>query len=220
MFWCLLLNIFAALVLWQNRGGRNRELMPWVIALMMGYQVFFLGLITFVVDSPWTRLANPPRDGQGLMPLLQHPTMLVHPPTLYLGYVAFSVPFAFAMAALITGRLGDEWIRATRRWTLLAWFFLGCGLLLGGNWAYNELGWGGYWAWDPVENVALLPWLTGTAFLHSAMIQQRRGMFKVWNVGLVIACFALAVFGTFVVRSGVLSSVHSFAQSTIGPFIF
>src|SRR2546421_723706 len=131
MFWCLLLNVFAALVLWQNRGGRNRELMPWVIAIMMGYQVFFLGLINFVVESPWTRLATPPRDGQGLMPLLQNPTMMVHPPALYTGYVAFSVPFAFAMAALITGRVGDEWIRTTRRWTLVAWLFLAGGLLLG-----------------------------------------------------------------------------------------
>src|ERR671936_1840861 len=220
MFWCLLLNIFAALVLWQNRGGRNRELMPWVIALMMGYQVFFLGLINFVVDSPWTRLANPPRDGQGLMPLLQHPTMLVHPPALYLGYVAFSVPFAFAMAALITGRVGDEWIRTTRRWTLVAWLFLGCGLLLGANWAYNELGWGGYWAWDPVENVALMPWLTGTAFLHSAMIQQRRGLLKIWNMALIVATFCLTLFGTFMNRSGILSSVHAFETPGLGlPFV-
>src|ERR671938_96682 len=220
MFWCLLLNLFAMLVLWQNRGGRNRELMPWVIALMMGYQVFFLGLINFVVDSPWTRLANPPRDGQGLMPLLQHPTMLVHPPALYTGYVAFSVPFAFAMAALITGRVGDEWIRTTRRWTLVAWLFLGGGLLLGGNWAYNELGWGGYWAWDPVENVALMPWLTGTAFLHSILIQQRRGMLKVWNMVLIIATFCLTLFGTFMNRSGIESSVHAFETRGLGlPFL-
>jgi cytochrome c-type biogenesis protein CcmF len=220
MFWCLLLNVFAALVLWQNRGDRNRELMPWVIALMMGYQVFFLGLINFVVDSPWTRLANPPRDGQGLMPLLQHPTMLIHPPALYTGYVAFSVPFAFAMAALITGRVGDEWIRTTRRWTLVAWLFLGCGLLLGANWAYNELGWGGYWAWDPVENVALMPWLTGTAFLHSILIQQRRGMLKVWNMVLIIVTFCLTLFGTFMNRSGIESSVHAFETRGLGiPFV-
>src|SRR5579875_3208108 len=171
MLWCLLLNLFAVAALWQNRAGRNHELMPWVMAVMMGYQVFFLGLIDFVVESPWIRYVNPPHDGQGLMPLLQNPTMLVHPPTLYLGYVGYSVPFAFALAALLTGRVGDEWIATTRRWTLLAWFFNGCGLLLGANWAYNEPGWGGYWAWDPVENVALLPWLTGTAFLHSILIQ-------------------------------------------------
>src|ERR671932_124933 len=160
MFWCLLLNIFAALVLWQNRGGRNRELMPWVMALMMGYQVFFLGLINFVVESPWTRLANPPSDGQGLMPLL------------------------------------------------------------GGNWAYNELGWGGYWAWDPVENVALMPWLTGTAFLHSILIQQRRGMLKVWNMALIIVTFCLTLFGTFMNRSGIESSVHAFETRGLGvPFV-
>jgi cytochrome c-type biogenesis protein CcmF len=223
MFWCLLLNLFAVLVLWQHRGragGGARALMPWVVAVLMGYQVFFLGLINFVVESPWARLPVPPADGQGLMPLLQHPAMLVHPPALYLGYVGFSVPFAFAMAALITGRVGDEWIQATRRWVLLAWFFNGCGLLLGANWAYDELGWGGYWAWDPVENVALLPWLTGTAFLHSILIQQRRGMLKVWNMALIIATFCLTLFGTFMNRSGIESSVHAFEERGLGvPFI-
>jgi cytochrome c-type biogenesis protein CcmF len=223
MFWCLLLNLFAVLALWQNRGrlgDGTRALMPWVVAVLMGYQVFFLGLINFVVESPWVRLPVPPADGQGLMPLLQNPTMLIHPPTLYLGYVAYSVPFAFAMAALITGRVGDEWIQATRRWVLLAWFFNGCGLLLGANWAYNELGWGGYWAWDPVENVALLPWLTGTAFLHSAMIQQRRGMLKIWNMALISATFCLTLFGTFMNRSGIESSVHAFETRGLGvPFI-
>ena len=220
MLWCLLLNLFAGLVLWQNRRGRNRELMPWVMAVLMAYQVFFLGLINFVVDSPWARYMVPPGDGQGLMPLLQNPTMMIHPPSLYLGYVAFGVPFAFAMAALITGRVGDEWIRATRRWTLVAWFFLGCGLLLGGNWAYNELGWGGYWAWDPVENVALMPWLTGTAFLHSILIQQRRGMLKIWNMALIIITFCLTLFGTFMNRSGIESSVHAFETRGLGlPFV-
>ena len=223
MFWCLLLNLFAALALWQNRGrlgGGTQALMPWVIAVLMGFQVFFLGLINFVVESPWVRLPVPPADGQGLMPLLQNPTMLIHPPMLYLGYVAYSVPFAFAMAALITGRVGDEWIQTTRRWVLLAWFFNGCGLLLGANWAYNELGWGGYWAWDPVENVALLPWLTGTAFLHSILIQQRRGMLKIWNMALIIATFCLTLFGTFMNRSGIESSVHAFETRGLGvPFI-
>ena len=224
MLWCLLLNLFAVLVLWPNRRGPgwggHRALIPWAIAVLMGYQVFFLGLINFVVDSPWRRLSVLLPDGKGLMPILQDPTMMVHPPALYLGYVGFSVPFAFAMAALITGRVGDEWIRATRRWTLLAWFFLGGGLLLGGNWAYNELGWGGYWAWDPVENVALLPWLTGTAFLHSAMIQQRRGMLKIWNMALIVATFCLTLFGTFMNRSGILSSVHAFETPGLGlPFV-
>jgi cytochrome c-type biogenesis protein CcmF len=220
MFWCLLLNAFAIAALWQNRGGRNSELMPWVMAALMGYQTFFLLLINSVVESPWLRYDPAPSDGQGLMPLLQHPTMLFHPPSLYLGYVAFCVPFAFAIAALITGRVDDEWTRTTRRWTLLAWFFLGCGLLLGGNWAYNELGWGGYWAWDPVENVALMPFLTGTAFLHSIMIQQQRGMLKVWNMVLIITTFALTLFGTFMNRSGVASSVHSFEGSGLGvPFV-
>jgi len=220
MLWCLMLNLFAGVVLWQNRGGRNRALVPWVIAIMMAYQVFFLGLINFVVESPWARYSAAPRDGVGLMPLLQNPTMMVHPPALYTGYVSLSVPFAFAMAALITGRVGDEWIRATRRWTLFSWFFLGCGLLLGGNWAYNELGWGGYWAWDPVENVALLPWLTATAFLHSILIQQRRGMLKIWNMSLVIVSFALTLFGTFMNRSGIESSVHAFeTKGLASPFI-
>src|SRR5919202_196419 len=223
MFWCLLLNLFAVLVLWQHRGradGGVRALMPWFVAGLMGYQVFFLGLINFVVESPWVRLPVPPADGQGLMPLLQNPTMLIHPPTLYLGYVGYSVPFAFAIAALITGRVGDEWIQATRRWVLLAWFFNGCGLLLGANWAYNELGWGSSWAWDPVENVALLPWLTGTAFLHSILIQQRRGMLKVWNMALIIVTFCLTLFGTFMNRSGILSSVHAFETPGLGlPFV-
>jgi len=201
MLWCLMLSIFAGVVVWRNRDfrhGRYRELMPWVIAVLMTYQVFFLGLINFVVESPWTRLPldQTPPDGVGLMPLLQNPLMTIHPPALYTGYVALGVPFAFAMAALITGRVNDEWIAATRRWTLFAWIFLGCGLLLGGNWAYNELGWGGFWGWDPVENVALLPWLTATAFLHSILI------------------------GTFMNRSGIESSVHAFAVSNIGlPFV-
>ncbi len=215
MLWCLMLSIFGGLVVWQNRGERNRALMPWVIAVLMAYQVFFLGLINFVVESPWTRypLDRTPPDGKGLMPLLQNPLMTIHPPALYTGYVALGVPFAFAMAALITGRVGDEWITATRRWTLFAWIFLGCGLLLGGNWAYNELGWGGFWGWDPVENVALLPWLTATALLHSILIQQRRGMLKIWNMTLVIATFGLTLFGTFMNRTGIESSVHAFVSS-------
>ena len=160
------------------------------------------------------------RDGQGLNPLLRHPGMIIHPPMLYLGFVAFVIPYAFAIAALVTGRNDDRWIRITRRWTLVAWLFLSLGLLLGGRWAYDVLGWGGYWGWDPVEIAAFMPWLTGTAFLHSVMIQEKRGMLKHWNMVLIILTYCLVIFGTFLTRSGVLSSVHAFAQSAIGPLFF
>lgn len=213
LLWGWLLVVFASLVLLQNRR-RNRELIPYVLVVMMGVSLFFLGLLVFV-DRPFQELAFLPADGMGLNPLLQNPGMILHPPTTYLGYVGFTVPFAFAIAALLTGRLGDIWIKSTRRWTLFAWFFLGIGNLLGAQWAYVELGWGGYWAWDPVENASLLPWLTATAYLHSVMIQERRGMLKVWNMVLIIITFALTLFGTFLVRSGILSSVHSFAVSPL-----
>ena len=243
MFWCLLLNLFAALALWQNRGrlgGGTQALMPWVIAVLMGFQVFFLGLINFVVESPWVRLPVPPADGQGLMPLLQNPTMLIHPPMLYLGYVAYSVPFAFAMAALITGRVGDEWIQATRRWVLLAWFFNGCGLLLGANWAYNELGWGGYWAWDICGTfdffskltepfVDFIRYMPAPAFgpLMVAIFGIDDGpklaiifIGTFFNMVLIIATFCLTLFGTFMNRSGIESSVHAFETRGLGvPFI-
>ena len=160
------------------------------------------------------------RDGQGLNPLLRHPGMIIHPPMLYLGFVSFVIPFAFAIAALVTGRTDDRWIRLTRRWTLIAWLFLSLGLILGGRWAYDVLGWGGYWGWDPVEIAAFMPWLTGTAFLHSVMIQEKRGMLKHWNMVLIILTYCLVIFGTFLTRSGVLSSVHAFAQSAIGPLFF
>ena len=160
------------------------------------------------------------RDGHGLNPLLRHPGMIIHPPMLYLGFVSFVIPFAFAIAALVTGRTDDRWIRLTRRWTLVAWLFLSLGLLLGGRWAYDVLGWGGYWGWDPVEIAAFMPWLTGTAFLHSVMIQEKRGMLKHWNMVLIILTYCLVIFGTFLTRSGVLSSVHAFAQSAIGPLFF
>ena len=160
-----------------------------------------------------------PADGIGLNPLLQHPSMMIHPPMLYSGYVAFTIPFAFAIGALITRRLDASWIRATRRFALIAWAFLGFGLLLGARWSYTELGWGGYWAWDPVENAALMPWLIGTAFLHSVMVQEKRGMLKVWNACLIVATFSLALLGTFLVRSGVLQSIHAFGDSTVGPYI-
>jgi cytochrome c-type biogenesis protein CcmF len=217
LLWAWLLAGFGALAVW--RQGAYRELMPYVVATVMGISLFFT-LLLALVSSPFVRLPFPPPDGQGLNPLLQNPGMFFHPPTLYLGYVGFSIPFAFAVAAMATGRLDDEWIHATRVWTLVSWLFLSVGILLGMQWAYVELGWGGYWAWDPVENAGLMPWLTGTAFLHSVMIQEKRGMLKVWNLVLIILTFALSIFGTFLTRSGVLSSVHSFALSSLGPLFF
>ncbi len=169
--------------------------------------------------NPFATLSPVPADGVGLTPLLQHPSMMIHPPMLYSGYVAFTIPFAFAVGALITRRLDAAWIRSTRRFALIAWTFLGLGLLLGARWSYTELGWGGYWAWDPVENAALMPWLMATAFLHSIMVQEKRGMLKVWNVSLIVATFSLALLGTFLVRSGVLQSIHAFGDSTVGPYI-
>jgi cytochrome c-type biogenesis protein CcmF len=225
LFWTWLLSIYSALVVWLNRK-KNRQLMPYVISVLMGTGTFF-SLLVFFVANPFQELslmtsagaqAFTAPDGNGLNPLLQYHSMVIHPPMLYLGYVGMVVPFAFAMAALITRQLGDNWIRTTRRWTMVPWMLLGCGILLGGNWAYVVLGWGGYWGWDPVENASLLPWLSATAFLHSVMIQEKRGMLKVWNVVLVILTFFLSIFGTFLTRSGIVSSVHAFAQSNIGPF--
>ena len=220
LFWSWLMLLFAGIAVVTNRN-KNRELMPFVVATLAAVALFFtclnyfmtnpfgqLGVITAAGTETWA-----PADGRGLNPLLQHPLMAIHPPILYIGYVGFVVPFAFCIAALASGRLGSEWIASTRRWTLVAWFFLGTGLILGGRWAYVELGWGGYWAWDPVENAALLPWLTGTAYLHSVIIQQRKGMLKIWNVSLVITTYLLCVFGTFLTRSGIVSSVHAFAES-------
>jgi len=216
LFWALILTSMTSLVLLQNRD-RNQALMPYVTATLMGTAVFFLALVVFVTD-PFERLPIPAREGADLNPLLQNYWMMIHPPALYLGYVGCSVPFAFAIAALVTGRLGDVWIRTTRRWTLFSWFLLTIGNLLGARWAYEELGWGGYWAWDPVENAALMPWLSCTAFLHSVMIQERKNMLKMWNMVLVLLTFILTIFGTFLTRSGVVSSVHSFTQSGLGPF--
>ena len=199
-----------------NRN-RNRELMPVVIAVLMGIGIFFLSLLSFVT-SPFETLAVAPAEGRGLNPLLQNFYMQIHPPLLYLGYVGLSVPFAFAMAALVTRKLDTAWITSVRRWTIVSWLFLGIGILLGAKWAYETLGWGGYWAWDPVENAAFMPWLVATAFLHSVMVQERRGMLKVWNMVLVILTFCLCLFGTFLTRSGIISSVHAFGESTLGPF--
>src|SRR5574341_1028177 len=192
LFWAVVLAGLSALAVW--RLGRLRELIPYAAATLMGTSTFFTMLLTFV-SSPFARLPIARADGAGLNPLLQNPGMFFHPPTQYLGYVGTAVPFAFAIAALAARRLDDEWIRATRRWTLGAWFFLSWGLIFGMMWAYVELGWGGFWAWDPVENAALMPWLTATAFLHSVVIQEKRDLLKVWNVVLIILTFALAVFG-------------------------
>src|SRR3712207_2842016 len=184
----------------------------------MGLGAFFAGLMLFAPDArPFTQLSPAPTEGAGLNPLLRHWAMMIHPPMLYSGYVFFAVPFAFAIGALITRRLDASWIRTTRRFALIAWTFLGLGLLLGSYWSYEELGWGGYWAWDPVENAAMMTWLIGTAFLHSVMVQEKRGMLRTWNVSLIVATFSLALLGTFLVRSGILQSIHAFGDSTVGP---
>ncbi len=237
VFWSWLMSAFASAVT-LRKWERDREFLPWVVVVSLVTLAFFLGLSIFI-ENPFTRLwmfptgqiaekMFPPSgatlfyppDGQGLNPLLRHPGMIIHPPMLYLGFVAFVIPYAFAIAALVTGRSDDRWIRLTRRWTLWAWVFLSLGLVLGGRWAYDVLGWGGYWGWDPVEIAAFMPWLTGTAFLHSVMIQEKRGMLKRWNLVLIILTYDLVIFGTFLTRSGVLSSVHAFAQSAIGPLFF
>jgi cytochrome c-type biogenesis protein CcmF len=217
LLWVLVLSLFSSLVVLQNRH-QNRALMPYVVATLSGISLFFLWLLLFS-SNPFDRLGFTPADGRGLNPQLQTPLMAIHPPCLYLGYVGVAIPYAFAMAALMSGRVGDVWIRTTRRWTIFAWLFLGVGLLLGGYWAYIELGWGGYWAWDPVENAALMPWLTATAFLHSVMIQEKKRMLKIWNMSLIILTFCLSIFGTFLTRSGVISSVHAFAKSGVGPVL-
>ena len=237
LFWSWLMSAFAAAVMLRD-WRRDRDFQPWVILVCLATLAFFLAMVLFfenpfvrlwqgITGTVWTALWQPggalpyiPRDGNGLNPLLRHPGMIIHPPMLYLGFVSFVIPFAFAIAALVTGRSDDRWIRVTRRWTLVAWLFLSLGLLLGSRWAYDVLGWGGYWGWDPVEIAAFMPWLTGTAFLHSVMIQEKRGLFKHWNLLLIILTYDLVIFGTFLTRSGVLSSVHAFAQSAIGPSFF
>jgi cytochrome c-type biogenesis protein CcmF len=216
LYWTMMLTLFSSLAVALHRRA-PAPLMPYVTAVLMCIASFLLIVLNFVT-SPFARLSIVPLDGLGLNPLLQDPGMLVHPPMLLMGYMSFSVPFAFAFAALVTGRLDSAWLRAIRRWTLAAWTIQTTGLLLGAWWAYHVLGWGGYWGWDPVENAALLPWLTATAFLHSTMVQERRGTLKVWNLALILATFALAIFGTFEVRSGIINSVHSFAYSSIGGF--
>ncbi|MBI4445308.1 MAG: cytochrome c biogenesis protein CcsA [Acidobacteria bacterium] len=215
LLWTLFLGFFGIIVIRQNQS-RRPDVLPYVTATIQGVQLFFLTLMLYSAN-PFARVAEVPADGQGLNPLLQNFFMILHPPFLYLGYVGFTIPFAFALAALLLRKTDPEWIRATRRWTLVSWFFLTAGILLGSYWAYLELGWGGYWAWDPVENASLLPWLTATAFLHSVMIEERKGMLKRWNLVLVILTFELCIFGTFLTRSGIVSSVHAFAGSNMGP---
>ncbi len=213
LFWSWVLALMAAVVLWQKP---RRAFLPYVLAVVAANEAFFLLLMLFVAN-PFVRLTFTPADGVGLNPLLENPGMLFHPITLLAGYAGFTIPFAFAIAALATGQVGEEWLRPARRYTLVAWLLLGVGNLLGAWWAYVELGWGGYWAWDAVENAGLMPWLAGTAFLHSAMIQKRRGMLKVWNMVLIIVTFNLCLFGTFLTRSGVVSSIHTFGISSLGP---
>jgi cytochrome c-type biogenesis protein CcmF len=224
LFWSFLLAIYVFSVLFVYRN-KNGELMPYVGVILAGVQLFFLTISNFVA-SPFKALgvANATgafdlvarSDGNGLNPVLQYPEMVIHPPNLYSGYTGFTIPFAFALAALLARYPGEKWIHLTRKWTMIAWCFQSMGILLGAHWAYAVLGWGGYWGWDPVENASLLPWLTGTAFLHSVMMQEKRGMMKVWNVWLVFMTFMLCILGTLLTRSGVVSSVHAFAQSNIG----
>lgn len=239
LFWAWMMAGFVMVVL-LRKWQRNRELMPYVIAISMLTTAFFIGLVLFITN-PFTRLwhipgaqdlitaifqpanAMPyvPEDGGGLNPLLRHFGMIGHPPTTYLGFTGFVIPYAFAVAALITGKVNDdEWIRTTRRWTLVAWIFLTIGLVLGGRWAYDVLGWGGFWGWDPVENAMLMPWLTGTAFLHSVMMAEKRGMLKRWNMVLIILTYSLSLFGTFITRTGIIGSVHAFSKSAMGPVFF
>jgi cytochrome c-type biogenesis protein CcmF len=215
LLWLQVLTGYGALAVLRNRRA-SRDVIAWTVPVLAGVGVFFAWLLV-AVASPFV-LQAAPLDGAGLNPSLQNPYMVAHPPLLYLGYVGLTVPFAFAMGALLAGRTDERWIVATRRWTLAAWTALGVGQLLGAHWAYVEVGWGGYYAWDPVENAALMPWLAATAFLHSVMIQEKRGMLKVWNVILVSLAFGLSLFGTFLTRSGVVSSIHSFTQSSIGPW--
>ncbi|MCH8320213.1 MAG: heme lyase CcmF/NrfE family subunit, partial [Acidobacteria bacterium] len=216
LLWALVLSFFSFLVTVQNRH-RNRDLMPYAAAVLLGTIGFFMLLLNFATN-PFETLNFIPEDGQGLNPLLQNYYMIIHPPVLFLGYVGLAIPFALAMGALISGRLDTSWLRTARRWTLVAWIFLTLGVTLGGMWAYEELGWGGYWAWDPVENASFMPWLIATAFLHSVMITEKKGMLKIWNFVLILLAFELSIFGTFITRSGVVSSVHSFALSSVGPF--
>ncbi|MDZ7371584.1 MAG: heme lyase CcmF/NrfE family subunit [candidate division KSB1 bacterium] len=215
LFWCLLLSVFAALAMRQY-GRDLPDYLPYTLGVVQTTTFFFLILLTFI-SSPFKLLPFTPPDGQGLNPLLQNPAMVFHPPALYIGFVGYTVPFAAAVAALILGRFDALWLKSLRRWSLFSWLFLTLGNVLGMQWAYVELGWGGYWAWDPVENASLMPWLTGTAFLHSLIVQERKGVLKRWTLALILLTFALTIFGTFVTRSGLIASVHAFGVSNLGP---
>ncbi|HYK81698.1 MAG TPA: heme lyase CcmF/NrfE family subunit [Gemmatimonadales bacterium] len=217
LFWAAVLSLFGSLALVLT-PRRHQLLLPYVAGVVAVVAAFFLSVMLFGGANPFQRLPYTPLDGNGLNPQLQNPGMVFHPPMLYLGYISITIPFAFAMAALLSKQLDSDWLVAIRKWTLLSWLFLSIGICLGMWWAYVELGWGGYWAWDPVENASLLPWLTMTAFLHSVMVQEKRGMLKKWNLGLIIGSWLLSIFGTFITRSGVISSVHSFTQSNVGYF--
>ena len=218
LFWLFILSIFSLITIYQNRN-RYKKMMPWILVVILVVQLFFLILTNFITNpfEP-TKADFEVVNGLGLNPLLQNLTMAIHPPILYLGFVGFTIPFAFAFAALMTNESGSLWVRSIRRWSLVTWLSLSCGIILGGWWAYQELGWGGYWAWDPVENASFMPWLTGTAFLHSIIIQEKKNMLRLWNMILIMLTFILTIFGTFLTRSGVMSSVHSFTQSPLGPF--
>src|SRR5213083_2424406 len=217
LFWATVLSVFGSLALVLT-PRHHRALLPHVAAVVSLVAAFFISVMLFGQANPFQRLPYTPVDGNGLNPQLQNPGMVFHPPMLYLGYISITIPFAFAIAALLSKRLDTDWLVAIRKWTLLSWLFLSIGICLGMWWAYVELGWGGYWAWDPVEDASFLPWLTGPAFLHSIMIQEKRGMLRKLNVLLVVVTFLLAIFGTFITRSGVIESVHSFAQSPVGPW--
>ncbi|MGC6588841.1 heme lyase CcmF/NrfE family subunit [Paenibacillus sp. Dod16] len=216
LLWLFLLTSYTVMVVYSRKMSNN-PMVPYIASIMAANSLFFFFILAFI-EKPFVLLDYVPTEGRGLNPQLQNPGMMIHPITTYLGYVGLAVPFAFAMAALILKNMDNFWLRMTRRWTLIAWLFLSLGNLLGAHWAYMELGWGGYWAWDPVENASFMPWLTVTAFLHSVMMQERKNMLKVWNVGLIIASYALTLFGTFLVRSGILTSVHAFANSSLGTW--
>jgi len=216
LLWAWLLSLFASIVIVHNKK-KNLELMPYVVATLSVILIFFIVLLVYITN-PFEALGFTILEGNGLNPLLQNPGMVFHPPALYLGYVGFSIPFAFAIAALVTRKLDSQWIISTRRWTLFAWLFLGVGNLIGAEWAYVELGWGGFWGWDPVENASLMPWIVGTAFLHSVLVQERKDMLKIWNVSLIVFTFILTILGTLITRSGIIASVHSFGESQLGFF--
>ena len=217
LFWAWVLSLFAALVVYNNRKEPDDRSTPYLYLVLSGCLSFFLFLLA-AVTSPFETLGFTPPDGQGLNPMLQNPGMVFHPPALFLGYIGFTVPFAYAVAAMVTGTSDASWIRKTRAWNVLSWIFLTVGIILGGQWAYVELGWGGYWAWDPVENASFIPWLVSTAFIHTAIIQEKRGIMKVWNMVLILLTFSLCIFGTYLVRSGVLQSVHDFGSTGLGGY--